>query len=94
MPVWGCNVRAHNPDSSQPNTPVHEDWRPSLDIDMRIHPIIKQDMQVTLAALLKGEEKRMPSMSSEQAAAPGTPSTFDMPSLCLTVMPANSEAIP
>jgi len=46
------------------------------------------------AALLEGEEKRTPSVSSEQAAAPGTPSTFDTPSLPLTATPADSEATP
>jgi len=94
MPVWGRNVGAHNPDGSQPNTPMREDWRPSLDIDTRIHPIIEQDVQVASAALLEGEEKRTPSVSSKQAAAPGTPSTFDTPSLPLTATPADSEARP
>jgi len=94
MPVWSHNVRAHNPDGSQPNTPICEDRRPNLDIDMWIYPIIKQDMQVTSAALLKGEEKMTPSMSSKQAAALGTLLTFDTPSLPLTITPANSEATP
>jgi len=92
MPVWGCNVRAHNPDSSQPNTPVHEDWRPSLNVNVQIHPIIEQDVQVMSAALLKGEEKRILSVSSEQAAALGTPLTFDTPLLPLTTTPTNLEA--
>jgi len=35
----------------------------------------EQDVPLAPAALLKGEEKRLPAVSSEQTAAPGTPST-------------------
>ena len=54
---------------------MHEDRRPSLDVDTQTHQTAKQDVQAASAALLEGEEKRTPSVSSEQAAAPGTPST-------------------
>ena len=37
----------------------------------------EQDIPLASAAQLKGKEQRMPNMSSEQTAAPGTPSTFD-----------------
>jgi len=39
----------------------------------------EQDVHLASAALLKGEEMWMPSMSSKQTAAPGTPSTFNTP---------------
>ena len=39
----------------------------------------EQDVQSASAALLKGEEKRLPAAVSEQAAAPGTPSNFNSP---------------
>ena len=94
MPVWGRNVGAHNPDGSQPNTPTCEGRRPSLDVDARTYQTAEQDTQVASAALLEGEEKRTLSVSSEQAAVPGTPSTFDTPSLPLTITPADSEATP
>src|SRR5260221_7749526 len=93
-PPGGCNVRAHNPDGSKPDTCARECRRPSSDIDARAHPTVEQDAQAASAALLEGEEKRTPSVSSEQAAAPGTPSTFDSPSLPLTATPANLEATP
>jgi hypothetical protein len=88
----GCNVRAHNPDGSKPDTRACEDWRLSLDVDGRDHPIAEQDAQAASAALLEGEEKRTPSKSSKQVAAPGTPSTFNTPSTPPTIMPADSEA--
>jgi len=56
---------------------VREDRRPSLDVDAWTHQTAEQDVQVASAALLKGEEKRTPSVSSEQAAVLGTPSTPD-----------------
>jgi len=59
------------------DTRVREDRRPSLDVDAQTHQTAEQDAQAASAALLEGEEKRTPSMSSEQAAAPGTPSTSD-----------------
>src|SRR5260221_14578719 len=93
-PPGGCNVRAHDPDGSKPDTCAREGRRPSSDIDARAHPTVEQDTQAASAALLEGEEKRTPSVSSEQAAAPGTPSTFDTPSLPLTLTPADSEATP
>jgi len=60
------------------DTHAYEDRRPSLDINVQTHQTTEQDTQAASAALLKGEEKRMPSVSSEQAAAPGTPSTSNM----------------
>jgi hypothetical protein len=51
-------------------------------------------VQVASAALLKGEEKRTPSVSSEQAAAPGTPSTSNTPPPPITATPADSGATP
>ena len=90
-----CNVRAHNPDSSQPNTPAHEDWKPSSDVDAQAHPIVEQDAHAASAALLEGEEMRKPAKSSEQTAAPGSPSTissFSTPLTPPTIMPADSEA--
>jgi len=57
---------------------MHEDRRPSLDVDTQTHQTAEQDVQAASAALLEGEEKRTPSISSEQAAAPGTPSTSNM----------------
>jgi len=60
------------------DTCMHKDRRPSLNIDAQIHQTAEQDTQAAPAPLLKGEEKRMPSVSSKQAAAPGTPSTSNM----------------
>ena len=39
----------------------------------------EQDVQSVSAALLKGQEKRLLAAVSEQAAAPGTPSNFNLP---------------
>ena len=94
-PLRCCNVQAHNPDSSQPNTPTHKDWKPSSDVDAQAHPIIEQDAHAVSAALLKGEEMRKPAKSSEQTAALGSPSTissFSTPLTPPTIMPADSEA--
>jgi len=77
-PPRGCNVWAHDPDSPISDTCTHEGWRLSLDIDARTHQTAEQDVQAASAALLEGEEKRMPSVSSEQAAIPGTPLTSNM----------------
>ena len=41
----------------------------------------EQDIQSVSAALLEGEEKRLPATVSEQAAVPGTPSNFNLPKL-------------
>ena len=75
-------------------THVCKDRRPSPDVDARAHPITEQDAQAASAALLEGEEKRTLSMSSQQAAAPGTPLTSNTPSSPLTATPADSEATP
>src|SRR5712691_5679094 len=93
-PPMGCNIWAYDPNGSKPDTRMCEGQRLSSDIDARAHPTVEQDAQAASAALLKGEEKRMLSVSSKQAAVPGTPSTFDTPSLPLTAIPANSEATP
>jgi len=77
-PPRGCNIQAHNPDGPISDICVHEGWRLSLDVDVWTHQTAKQDVQAASAALLEGEEKRTPSISSEQAAAPGTPSTSNM----------------
>ena len=74
-PPGGCNVRAHNPDGSKPDTCAREGRRLSSDIDARAHPTIEQDAQAASAAQLEGEESRRPA-KSEQTAAPETPSTF------------------
>ena len=39
----------------------------------------EQDIQSASAALLKREKKRLPATGSKQTAAPGTPSTFNLP---------------
>jgi hypothetical protein len=67
-------------------TPAREDRRLSLDVDARTRQTAEQDAS---AALLEGL-----SVSSEHAAALGTPSTFNAPSLPLFATPANSEATP
>jgi hypothetical protein len=48
------------------------------------------NIQYVQASLLKGEGMRMPSMSSEQTAAPATPSTFIAPKL--QAMPSKATA--
>src|SRR5712691_7375297 len=94
LPPRGCNIQAHDPNSSKPDTCACEGQRLSSDIDVQAHPTVEQDVQVVSAALLEGEEKRTLSVSSKQAAALGTPLTFDTPLLPLTDMPANLEATP
>src|SRR6266705_1803279 len=79
MPVWGRNVRAHNPDGFQPNMPVCKDRRPSLDIDAQTHQTAKQDTQVAPAPLLKGEKLWGTATSSKQAATLATPSLPHLP---------------
>ena len=54
QPPRGCNVWAHNPDSSKPDTHACEDWRLSLDVDAQDHPIAEQGAQVASAALARG----------------------------------------
>src|SRR5712691_4671047 len=92
-PPRGCNVWAHDPDGSKPDTCAREGRRLSSDIDARAHPTVEQDAQAAPAAQLEGEESRRPA-KSERTAAPGTPSNFDTPSLPLTATPANSEVTP
>ena len=60
------------------DTRAREDRRPSLNVDMQTHQTAEQDAQVASAALLEGEEKSTPSMSSKQAAVLGTPSTSNI----------------
>src|SRR5260221_7988072 len=74
-PPRGCNVRAHDPDGSKPDTCAREGRRLSSDIDAQAHPTVEQDAQAAPAAQLEGEESRRPA-KSEQTAAPETPSTF------------------
>ena len=57
----------------------------------------EQDAHLASAALLKGEEKWMPSMSSKQTAAPGTPSISNTPispALSPEATPSPSEPAP
>jgi len=57
----------------------------------------EQDIHPASAALLKGEEMWMPSMSSEQTAAPGTPSTSNAltsPASPSKATPSSSEPAP
>jgi hypothetical protein len=91
-PPRSCNVQAHNPGGSKPDTRAHEGRRPSSNVDARDHLIAEQGVQVASAALLEGEEMRKLAKSSKQTAAPGTPSTFNTPSTPPTITPANSEA--
>ena len=96
-PAWRARRRKAQPDApgASPRHPrAREDRRPSLNVDAQTHQTAEQDAHVASAALLEGEEKRTPSMSSKQAAALGTLLTFDTPSLPLTITPANSEATP
>ena len=83
----------HSPEHAHPDDPrpaIHacEGQSPSSNTTMQTHrahwlgpgtTIEEQDILPVSAALLKGEEKRLPAMSSEQTAAPGTPSTFNLP---------------
>jgi len=78
-PVWGHDIRAHNPDGFQPNMPMCKDQRPSLDIDAQTHQTAEQDTQVVPAPLLKGEKLWSTATSSEQAATPATPSLPHLP---------------
>jgi hypothetical protein len=56
-PPGGCNVRAHNPDGSKPDTCMCEGWRLSSDINVRAHPTVEQDVQVASAAQLEGRNR-------------------------------------
>src|SRR5260221_50328 len=75
-------------------TRAREDRRPSPDVDAQTPPSVEQDAQAAPAPLLEGEEKRTPSVSSEQAAAPGTPSTSNTHYPPYPATPADSEATP
>ena len=79
--------RAH-PDDPRPAIRAREGQSPGSDATTQTHrahwlgpgtTIEEQDVLPASAALLEGEEKRLPAMSSEQTAAPGIPSTFDLP---------------
>jgi len=77
-PAWRARRQKAQPDApgASPRHPCAcEDRRPSLNVDAQTHQTAEQDAHVASAALLEGEEKRTLSVSSEQAAAPGTPST-------------------
>ena len=90
-PPRDCNVRAHNPDGPKPETHVREGQRHSSGIDAQAHPPSEPDVQAASAVQLEGEELWGTAMSSEQPAAPSTPSSlFQPPSSPL--MPADSEA--
>ena len=85
----GCNFCAHHPGGSEPaNTRMQEDSEQfhGFHADMQAHraswprpgtATAKQDTHLGTAALLEGEESRRVTRSSEQAAAPTTPSTFN-----------------
>ena len=84
-------TKAHEPDSPKPHTRAREGQRLSSGVDARAHPSFEPDVQAASAAQLEGEELWGTATSSEQAAAPSTPSSFFLtppPS----VTPADSEA--
>jgi len=75
-------------DDPEPAIWAHEGWPPGFDAVMQAHqapwPRLgtvskEQDVSLASAALLEGEEQRMPDVSSEQTAAPATPSNFSLP---------------
>jgi len=90
-PPRGCNVRAHEPDGPKSPTHAREGQRLSSGVDAQTHPPCEPDVQAASAAQLEGEELWGTAMSSEQAAAPSTPSSLFI-SPPPSVMPANSEA--
>jgi len=67
---------------------AHEGWPPGFNTITQAHrapwPGLgtvskEQDVSLVSAALLEGEEQRMPDMSSKQTAVPATPSNFSLP---------------
>jgi len=82
-------------DNPEPAIRVHKGQTPSFNANMQAHRASwpgpgnvteEQDVHPASAALLKGEEKWMPTASSKQTAALGTPSTFNTP-----ISPASSS---
>jgi hypothetical protein len=75
-------------DDPMPAIHTHEGQSPSFNANMQAHqaPWLgpgtttkEQDAPLVSAALLEGEEKRLPAVSSEQTAVPGTSSNFNLP---------------
>jgi len=82
-----------SPECTHSNDPelaiwAHEGWPPGFDAITQAHQAPwprpgtvseEQDVSLASAAPLEGEEQRMPDVSSEQTAAPATPSNFSSP---------------
>jgi len=91
---------------SEPAICVHEGQTPGFNANVQAHRAPwpgpgtitnEQDVHPVSAALREGEEKWMPSVSSKQTAAPGTPSTSNTPispALSSKATPSPSEPAP
>jgi len=82
--LWGCKAWVHNNTGSKLSVCTCEGQWISFDLDSWAHRIywpksdsvsVKWNMYFALAAQLKGEEFRVPTVSSEPTAAPDTPTS-------------------
>ena len=94
-----CPLESAHLNDPKPAIYVRKGQSPGFDTDVQAHQAPwpgpgtmteEQGVHWVPAALLKGEEKRMPAMSSEQAAVPGTCLTSN----ALTSPTLSSEATP
>jgi len=93
-------------DNPEPAVHMHEGQTPGFNANMQAHrapcpgpgtTTDEQNVHLASAAQLKGEEKRMPAMSSKQAAVPGTRSTSNAlisPTLSSKATPSSPEPAP
>ena len=84
--LWGCKAWVHDDKWSKLDTRAREGRWLSFDVDARAHRIywpnsgtvsVERDVYFVSAGLLEGEEPYFRIISSEQTAAPDTPSTAD-----------------
>ena len=87
--LWGCKVWVHDDKWSKLDTRTCEGWWLGFDINARAHRIfwpssgtvsVEWDVYFVSAGPLKGEDPYFQIVSSEQTAAPDTPSTSDLAS--------------
>jgi len=94
---WGCNVWVHDDSGSKLDAHAHEGRWLSFDVDSRAHRVywpkpstvtIERNVYFASAAPFEGEQLNIPIVSSEQTAAPDTPSTSNP--LLLPISPTRS----
>jgi len=101
---WGCTVWVHNDSSSKLDVHAHEGCWLDFNRDSWAHRVywpkprkpgtvtIERNVYFVSAALLKGEQLLIPTVSGKQTAASDTPSTSN--SLLLPISPVRSPSLP